>query len=135
MFQGHLFISCRRLECPGHDPFLVDESRADLESSGQRMLLCRTCGQPIASPRDRIEVGGRHIHALFNPTGILFEVGCFAQAGGCGFGGDPTLAFTWFAGYAWRFAFCRQCSVQLGWEYQSRSDRFVGLIMTELRES
>jgi hypothetical protein len=110
-----------------------DASR--LAEDDRRALFCRTCGQPVARHRDRIEVNGAHIHAVFNPMGILFEVGCFAQAPGCRFEGEFTSKFTWFPGHAWRFAFCRQCGVHLGWEYREETNSFAGLIMTELRES
>ena len=56
-------------------------------------------------------------------------------APGCRFEGEFTQEFTWFPGYAWRFAMCRQCLAHLGWEYRGAASGFVGLIMTELRES
>lgn len=114
---------------------VVSGPASALDEFGRKALICRTCGQPIAHHRDRISVGGTHVHALFNPMGVLFEVGCFAHASGCRFEGEFTFEFTWFPGHAWRFAFCRQCGTHLGWEYRGRTDGFVGLIMTELRES
>lgn len=116
-------------------PDLADLDSAELDGSGGRVLLCRTCGQPVTRVRDRIAVGGKHVHTLFNPSGILFEVGCFATAPGCRFEGSFTHDFSWFAGYAWRFAMCRRCAVHLGWEYRGAGDGFAGLIMAELRES
>jgi len=114
---------------------LADMDSPELDESGRSALLCRTCGQPVTRLRDRISVGGKHVHALFNPSGILFEVGCFGQAPGCRFEGEFTHAFTWFAGYAWRFAMCRRCAAHLGWEYRGADGGFAGLIMAELRES
>ena len=114
---------------------MEDMDSSDLDESGRIALLCRTCGLAVTLLRDRIAVGGKHVHALFNPSGILFEVGCFALAPGCRFEGEFTQDFTWFAGYAWRFAMCRRCAVHLGWEYRGAEDGFAGLIMAELRES
>lgn len=128
-------VRFRSREFPGQSPVVADQDRSELDESGGGVLLCRTCGQPITRMRDRIEVGGKHGHALFNPSGILFEVGCFAVAPGCRFEGEFTQEFTWFPGYAWRFAMCRQCLAHLGWEYRGAASGFVGLIMTELRES
>ena len=116
-------------------PGVAVDDASQLDTGDSRALLCRTCGQPVARHRDRIEVNGKHVHALFNPMGILFEVGCFARAPGCRFEGEFSLEFTWFRGHAWRFAFCRQCGTQLGWDYRGGMGGFVGLIMTELRES
>jgi hypothetical protein len=122
-------------EVPGQGLLLEDQERSEGDEPDRRMLLCRTCGQPVTRSRDRVEANGKHLHALFNPAGILFEVGCFAQAPGCRFEGEFTLEFTWFPGHAWRFALCRQCGAHLGWEYQGAASGFVGLIVTELRES
>ena len=71
--------------------------------------MCRTCSRPVARTRDRIAVDGRYRHNLFNPAGILFEVECFTAAPGCRFKGEFTEAFTWFPGYAWRFALYAGC--------------------------
>lgn len=98
-------------------------------------LLCRTCSRPVTRTRDRIAMDGRYRHNLFNPAGILFEVTCFAAAPGCRFEGKFTEAFTWFPGYAWRFALCAECHAHLGWEFRHQASGFVGLIMTELSAS
>lgn len=106
-----------------------------LDEADGHALLCRTCGHPVAKNQDRIAMNGKHLHTVFNPAGILFEVGCFALAPGCRFEGEFTPEFTWFPGYPWRFAFCRQCGAHLGWDYRNDTGGFVGLIMAELRES
>lgn len=95
--DGH---ECRRGDCPEHQLGPADREQDEIDDAWRRALRCRTCGQPVPRPQDRIEVGGQHRHALFNPTGILFEVGCFAVAPGCRFEGEFTLEFTWFPGYA-----------------------------------
>ncbi len=130
----HTSVRFRGHEFPSQSTVVDDQNRFELDESGRGFLLCRTCGLPIARVRDRIEVGGKHGHSLFNPSGILFEVGCFAVAPGCRFEGEFTLEFTWFADYAWRFAMCLKCRSHLGWEYRGASGGFVGLITTELRE-
>ncbi|MBE1425306.1 hypothetical protein H4684_001959 [Desulfomicrobium macestii] len=125
----------RESDFPAQSPVLADLDSPELDESGRGALLCRTCGQPVTRIRDRISVGGKHVHALFNPAGILFEVGCFAVAPGCRFEGEFTHDFSWFPGYAWRYAMCRRCAVHLGWEYRGAGDGFTGLIMAFLRES
>lgn len=131
----HLSLLLRDGGAPGQAPALADRDRVELDGSGHGVLVCRTCGRIVTRMRDRISVGGKHVHALFNPAGILFEVGCFAQAPGCRFEGEFTHDFSWFSGYAWRFAMCRRCAAHLGWEYRGAGDGFAGLIMAELREA
>ena len=135
MFAMEVPTCFRESDFPVQVPDLADLDSPELDGSGDRALLCRTCGQPVTRVRDRIAVGGKHVHTLFNPSGILFEVGCFATAPGCRFEGSFTHDFSWFTGYAWRFAMCRRCAVHLGWEYRGAGDGFAGLIMAELRES
>ena len=134
MFEPTPF-SFRSAPGPDLGPVLADRSREKPDEPWERALVCRTCGLPVALVRDRVEVNGKHGHALFNPAGILFEVGCFAAAQGCRFEGEFTPEFSWFPGFAWRYALCRRCDVHLGWEYRGAAGGFVGLIMTELRES
>ena len=135
MFTMDIPVSFREIDFSAQGPVLADMDRPELDEPGRSALLCRTCGQPVTRLRDRISVGGQHVHALFNPSGILFEVACFSQAPGCRFEGEFTHVFTWFAGYAWRFAMCRRCAAHLGWEYLGADGGFAGLIMAELRES
>lgn len=135
MSAMHSSLLFRESDFPAHGPALADRDRSEPDDSGRRALLCRTCDLPVARMRDRIRVDGKHVHALFNPSGVLFEVACFAQAPGCRFEGEFTSAFTWFAGYAWRFAMCARCAAHLGWEYRGADGGFAGLIMAELRES
>lgn len=125
----------RSSDLPGRSPALADRDKVQTDEPAERFLRCRTCGQPVARAQDRIAMNGRHGHALFNPAGQLFEVGCFAAAPGCRYEGEFTFEFTWFPGYAWRFAMCRRCDAHLGWEYRGAAGGFVGLIMTEIRES
>ena len=135
MFVSLSPLSFRNVDSPVRTPLLGEQDSPGFEESDERFLLCRTCGQPVTRERDRLEVGGKHAHALFNPAGHLFEVGCFAVAPGCRFEGEFTLEFTWFPGYAWRFAMCRRCASHLGWEYRGAAGGFVGLILTELSGS
>ncbi len=120
-------------ESPDHDPAPAGSDHAVPEP--EDWLVCRTCSQPVARTRDRIAVNGRYRHNLFNPAGILFEVECFTAAPGCRFEGEFTEAFTWFPGYAWRFALCAGCGTHLGWEFRDRTSGFAGLIVTELSPS
>lgn len=106
------------------------------DDSGGAGLLCRRCLSLITSDRQRISVNGAHCHTFANPHGIVFEIGCFRNAAGCGTVGKPTSEFTWFAGYQWRIAVCGACLTHMGWRFDSASGPgFYGLILDCLVES
>lgn len=106
------------------------------DGSGGPALRCRACRFKITDKGARIEVGGKHGHTFFNPHGLVFDIGCFARAPGCGLIGSPTTEFAWFPGHAWRIAMCRGCGVHLGWSFSlaSGSSFFFGLILDLLVE-
>jgi hypothetical protein len=87
----------------------------------------------ITSTRERTEVGGAHEHTFANPYGIVYVIGCFARAPGCGFEGPPSAFFSWFPGYDWRMAVCRGCFAHLGWSFGEAPD-FYGLILERLTD-
>jgi hypothetical protein len=110
----------------------TDASDGDADG---RWYRCRRCGSRIARTADRIRINGRMSHVFNNPAGYIFEIGCFAAAEGCVNEGQPTLEFTWFDGFSWRFALCGNCRTHLGWFYQAmKSASFYGLILAGLSE-
>lgn len=106
--------------------------RPDAGVEKDERLFCSTCRHPVTHLNQRIAVGGGHEHRFTNPHGISYRVGCFGAAGGCSAVGVATTEFTWFPGYAWRIACCARCRTHLGWEFQSDSDYFHGLIVNRL---
>ncbi|MCX5894327.1 MAG: cereblon family protein [Proteobacteria bacterium] len=114
------------------------ESQLEKESDEQdpekeKYILCAQCRSVITSPRERIEVHGMHQHTFFNPYGIIFQIGCFKAAQGCGYVGPAIEEFSWFPGFNWRVAICRACLTHLGWLFSSPGqDSFHGLILDHL---
>ncbi len=102
------------------------------EPARERRLVCRACGYAVAREADRITIDGSHTHTCTNPHGMTFDIGCFRDARGCKAVGPSTDDFTWFAGYAWTVAVCRNCDAHLGWLFRSVADRFYGLILDRL---
>ncbi|MDX1708734.1 MAG: cereblon family protein, partial [Desulfobacterales bacterium] len=90
-------------------PQLAEEEAPEQEPEEEEYILCRQCSQAITRPAERITVQGSHQHTFANPHGIVFEIGCFKTARGCGYAGPPSFEFTWFSGYAWRVSFCTMC--------------------------
>ena len=114
---------------------ISEESETDDEEKDRETIRCRFCAHTVTRPSHRIEINGRHHHTFNNPSGHLFDIGCFSMAEGCVAKGQPTLEFTWFTGCSWRFALCANCHAHLGWLYQSMSERsFYGLILNHLSE-
>ncbi|HEY9777787.1 MAG TPA: cereblon family protein [Planktothrix sp.] len=98
------------------------------QSETDKSVRCRSCDFVITDPANAVQP---HEHTFRNPAGFSFHVLCYSDAPGALSVGDPTSEATWFAGYAWTFAICGQCSNHLGWWYES-SDRFAGLIATRV---
>lgn len=77
-------------------------------------------------------VAGSHAHRFANPSGCVYEIGCFRDAAGCRAVGGPVAEHTWFAGYCWQIALCAQCGGHVGWRYQGGAAVFHGLILERL---
>jgi hypothetical protein len=102
----------------------------------ERAVMCAGCGHQITRTGEKTRIGGEFSHRFTNPHGFMFLIGCFSSAPGCGITGYPTEEFSWFPGYAWRFAFCGGCGTHLGWEFFKGGSRsFFGLILDRLTES
>jgi hypothetical protein len=114
------------------------EEQVEEKATGndERFLLCSQCRQIITRPAERIEVTGAHQHTFANPHGIVYEIGCFRTAMGCGHTGPTTDEFTWFPGFKWRIAICTRCLTHMGWLFiAGGGEQFHGLILDRLIES
>jgi hypothetical protein len=112
------------------------EQHAASNPSAERdaMLVCASCRNPVAHPRDGVDVGGAHSHAFVNPAGMIFRVRCFSAAPGAAGAGEESDYWTWFPGFLWQAAVCRHCFEHLGWRYRSSEATFFGLIADRLLE-
>ncbi len=102
------------------------------EGQPEEELYCFACGSAVTRGRERIAVGGTHSHTFTNPAGYVFRIGCFRSAPGCAQAGDFTEEYSWFSGYAWRYALCAGCRVHLGWSFQGPDPGFFGLVLDRL---
>lgn len=112
----------------------IGKEEEEEETRPSEAIHCRSCGGAVTARDQKIVVHGSHTHTFFNPAGIVFELGCFSVAPGCHNAGEPSSEFTWFAGYVWRLAFCKQCSSHLGWFFEMGDASFYGLILANLKE-
>lgn len=113
---------------------LLEDDVQEEEPKNNNTLFCKKCRKSITSIDERISVDGAHQHTFANPHGILFEIGCFKTAIGCGYSGIPTDDFSWFKGYRWRIAVCGNCLVHMGWLFIAPENDcfFNGLILDRL---
>jgi hypothetical protein len=111
----------------------IDDQREP--SKEARYIICRQCGQRLTRPSERIAVNGSHTHTFANPSGLVFEIGCFNMATGCAFIGPPSMEFPWFTGYTWQIAICSTCQTHLGWLFLGQnSHQFFGFILDRLQD-
>ena len=106
--------------------------QAKQASTDKHRFLCAACNHLITLTVHRICQSGNHQHQFSNPFGIEFIIGCFAAAPGCVQLGPATDEHTWFPGFQWRIALCRNCQTHLGWGFQSSGEAFFGLILDRL---
>ncbi|WP_299435935.1 cereblon family protein [uncultured Rhodospira sp.] len=101
------------------------------------VLCCRACGAEVTTPAQAISVRDAHEHHVFNPAGVLFRIGCFAEAPGVRPVGPRSDQFTWFPGHTWTVTVCAACGRHLGWLFRpvSGSGAFHALILDRLVET
>lgn len=99
----------------------------------EHAVACAVCLAAITNTSHRITVSGSHEHRFVNPAGLLFHIGCYAEAIGCTIVGPDSLEYPWFPGFAWRLALCASCGRHLGWHFRSDGEvGFFGLILDRL---
>jgi len=131
-----LFRPPREKYSNGRLQSLTDAESKEKEDSSEDFILCRQCLQIITSKAERIEVEGLHYHTFANPHGIVYDIGCFRSADGCGYVGSYSYEFAWFKGFNWRIAVCKLCLTHLGWLFASQSNEsFYGLILNRIIDS
>jgi len=111
---------------------LPDEEQRTKEESDKKWVRCRNCNYKIALLSDKIIINNADTHIFENPGGIFFRVVCFSSAPGSINISDYTDEDTWFSGYLWSISLCRSCNNHIGWNYNSGSSEFYGLIADRL---
>jgi hypothetical protein len=128
--NGQYFL---RIPLPDRQGEQLIQEEDEEKKEEEKHILCAQCRAVITSPHERIEVQGAQERTFFNPYGIIFQIGCFRQARGCGYQGPAIEEFSWFPDYSWRIAICRSCLTHLGWLYSAPDkESFCGLILDHL---
>ncbi|MFP3870899.1 MAG: cereblon family protein [Syntrophobacteria bacterium] len=105
--------------------------------NGAKAYQCSTCHRLITQSDRLLCIGGTYRHLFVNPAGAQCDFYTFSSCPGAAAAGEATEAHTWFAGYCWRLAFCRQCGQHLGWHYSAvsgsrRPGHFWGILVFHL---
>lgn len=99
----------------------------------EQWIVCRKCQKRLTRPSERSTVNGAHQHTFANPSGIVFEIGCFLNVRNCTLVGRPSTDFAWFTGHAWQIVICAGCLTHLGWLFTGgQGHYFYGLIMDRI---
>lgn len=105
----------------------------------ERVFRCRACGLAVARTSDVFAFRADGSDQIFpNPLGTMVRIRTFRAASSLLSVGEPTLAFTWFSGFAWSIQVCGSCRAHIGWRYdrvdgEASPPRFFGLIVAALR--
>lgn len=97
------------------------QSRYGSGGNGARRYHCANCDALITHSDQLLDLGGANRHLFVNPAGVPCDFHTFYGCSGAVVLGQATGAHTWFPGYHWRIALCRQCGQHLGWHYESMS--------------
>jgi len=103
------------------------------KSNESKSILCKICTTEISSSDWVISMGPKGTTQAFaNPAGHLREILTLSQAWQLHLDENVTSDFTWYAGYAWRIAYCGNCAQHLGWRFEAIGDQslqlFYGLL-------
>lgn len=104
----------------------TEKTEAEPEENPEHPILCAACGTIISYREHILRYAGSSEHIFTNPHGFVFRVGLFREAPGVFTVGDWTEEFSWFTGFAWRFAVCGGCMTHLGWEYSGEPGGTTG---------
>jgi hypothetical protein len=116
-----------------NEPVIKLKDKAEEGELQDKNIYCAICGLPLTTIDARFSIEGASEHTFTNPYGYVYTITCFKNAPGVMAAGDEIAEYTWFKGYTWCYALCKQCTSHLGWIYSSKTDtRFYGLIKERL---
>ena len=105
--------------------------------NGDKVYQCSGCGDLVSYSDRLIRIGTADRHLFVNPAGVECDFFTFSDCPGAIAHGGATAVHTWFPGYRWRMAFCRNCVQHLGWHYEAmsileRPREFWGILVSHL---
>ena len=108
------------------------QTDTDIDDTQPRQrFCCAVCACYVTDDRYKTLKQQQHCHSRSNPDKQLFRFCCFSAAPGCQAHGTATAEHSWFNGYHWRFAHCKNCGTQLGWQFVGEQT-FYALVQEQL---
>ncbi|XP_012543838.1 protein cereblon isoform X2 [Bombyx mori] len=95
-------------------------------------LCCGSCGGEVAQREHVFPMSSHGVHSNYtNPGGYVHGVVTVTRARAAP-GGPPSADYSWFPGYSWTVALCRDCRAHVGWRFDAikrslRPQQFYGL--------
>ena len=112
------------------ETFLKDKPK----KKKKRRIRCKFCNSKVTDSSKIISISNSSNHTFVNPAGIVYNITCYSEADGCIVVGEKMSEFSWFNGFFWQFAMCKECLNHLGWFYSSDDKYFFGLVSEYLIE-
>jgi len=108
-----------------------------LGGNGNKAYQCVVCDSLITYSDRLITIQGSDRHLFVNPHGIECDFHTFSSCPGAVAVGEGTEEYSWFVGYQWRMAFCKNCGAHLGWHYEAISQilrplNFWGILISNI---
>jgi len=108
-----------------------------ISGNGAETYQCAACRGLITHSDRLLLINASDRHFFLNPAGVECDFRTFSDCPGAVAHGGATEVHTWFPGYRWRMAFCRQCGQHLGWHYEAvstleRPREFWGILVSHL---
>jgi hypothetical protein len=118
--------------------FILFYTLDGIGGNGAKAYQCVACDSLITHSDQLIPISGMIRHLFVNPAGTECDIHTFQSCPGAIALGEATEVHTWFSGYRWRMAFCRQCGQQLGWYYEAilksaRPLEFWGILVPQVK--
>lgn len=102
------------------------------------ILCCRECNQQVADKCDVFSLSYEGpLAAYVNPGGHVHETLTVYKVHNLHLIGRPSTEHSWFPGYAWTIAQCKNCTAHMGWKFTARRkelepQKFWGLCRASL---
>ena len=108
-----------------------------ISGNGAKVYQCIGCGSLVTHSDRLVRIGTSDRHLFVNPAGVECDFHTFTDCPGAIVHGGATEVHTWFPGYHWSMAFCRQCGLHLGWHYEASTPfeslkEFWGILITHV---
>lgn len=103
-------------------------------------FCCKGCDTQITDKRDMFSMSLEGPQGTYvNPVGYVHETITVNKVRGLSYNGRQSTNHTWFPGYAWLIAQCRNCGTHMGWKYKAtnsnlKPERFWGLCRSALNQ-